>query len=117
MPDPHESHHDVRYKLGKAMGEIVRKCRQKALGAVRLLTGYAGEFGWVSAVIAFSHVRIRDRMSKSGTDLCAPIGTGGTITLRSGTTDIPIYEQIFVQRECEMPFDIQPTLIIDAART
>lgn len=41
-------------------------------------------------------------------------GLSGTVYLRPGTVDLAVFEKIFLNREYELPFPVQPTRIVDA---
>lgn len=57
--------------------------------------------------------RESERCLPKGARFHVPLGVTTTIELRAGTTDFDIFEQIVVLRDCALPFEHNPRLIID----
>jgi FkbM family methyltransferase len=103
-------------KLRSEVVERVLSDRTKARVRDGVLAGmYFWQFRPDVGARAYRAVRHRARSVPAGETYEAPFTRrGDMMKLRAGTTDGAIYEQIFLMRDCAVPFSIDPALIIDA---
>jgi hypothetical protein len=79
--------------------------------SVELYHSYAATFGYARSIPLFA---ARRRAFKSGQRTQARIpGTDILLTLRLGTTDINVFEEIFANLEYQWNFNAPPTVIVD----
>lgn len=73
---------------------------------------YSRRFGVGTALKLYAHYRTRKVTSLGDITIQLP-GLAAPLTVRRGTTDFAIFEQIFVNREYELPFSFSPRVILD----
>lgn len=73
------------------------------------LKKYIAKYGWLGfKLYLYSKIKFPQR-----TTISLP-GTKGTIVLRPATSDLKVFEQIFLNEEYRCPIDTPPDVIIDA---
>ncbi len=73
---------------------------------------YSRRFGMGTALKLYAHYRTRKVTALGDIAIQLP-GLAAPLTVRRGTTDFAIFEQIFVNREYELPFSFSPRVILD----
>jgi len=96
------------------MESVVRRKLRNLFIRLRVNSLYFARFDFRTAMRACFSNRFLSRRRPRGTPYFVPCGRGvPEMKLRARTTDASIFEQIFLQRDCWIPFDLKPRFIID----
>jgi FkbM family methyltransferase len=95
------------YRLKREFEKVLRRFKRPILAAMCFMRFSPGQALRVLRAIQWG------RSAPLGETFAIALGAGAQIYLRARTTDIDIFQQIFIMGDCAVPLTIAPGLIID----